>query len=197
MSGARWTPPSPRPRSGPRPRPRSAAPAACAPPTSWNSACPRCWAKSCARRASRCPNAIAEVREAVDFLRYYGAEVAPRFRQRQPSPARPGRLHQPLELPARDLHRAGGGGAGGGQPGARQARRGNAAHRRPCGGDPARSRRARRRRPIAARRGRGGRGARRRAAHGGRPLHRLDRRRPPDPAPARPAASVSTAGPFR
>ena len=44
--------------------------------------------------------------------------------------ARPGRLHQPLELPARDLHRPGRRGARRRQPGARQAGRADAADRR-------------------------------------------------------------------
>lgn len=43
-------------------------------------------------------NAIAEVREAVDFLHYY-AGGARRFRQRQPPSAGPSGLHQPVELP--------------------------------------------------------------------------------------------------
>jgi RHH-type proline utilization regulon transcriptional repressor/proline dehydrogenase/delta 1-pyrroline-5-carboxylate dehydrogenase len=54
----------------------------------------------------------AELREAVDFLRYYAAE---RKRPRRPAPgARRLRLHQPVELSAGDLHRPDRGGAGAG-----------------------------------------------------------------------------------
>ncbi len=49
---------------------------------------------------------------------------------RLPCPARPRRLHQSLELSARDLYRPGRRGARGGQFGDRQARRGDAADRR-------------------------------------------------------------------
>ena len=52
---------------------------------------------------------------------------AGRVHQRHASAARAGRLHQPLELPARHLHGPGRGGARGRQPGARQAGGGNAA----------------------------------------------------------------------
>ena len=58
-------------------------------------------------------NAVAEVREAVDFLRYYAARGGADVQPRLPCPARPRRLHQPVELSARDLHR----------PGRRRARR--------------------------------------------------------------------------
>jgi RHH-type proline utilization regulon transcriptional repressor/proline dehydrogenase/delta 1-pyrroline-5-carboxylate dehydrogenase len=66
---------------------------------------------------------VAEVREAVDFLRYY----ADRARARPGPDAGPRRvrLHQPLELPAGHLHRPGGGRAGGRQrwPPSRPSRR--------------------------------------------------------------------------
>ena len=48
----------------------------------------------------------------------------------RPAPLGADRLHQPLELPARHLHRPDRGGAGGRQCRARQARRGDAADRR-------------------------------------------------------------------
>jgi len=48
-------------------------------------------------------NAIAEVREAVDFLRYYAVQARHRFHQRRPPPIGPGGLHQPVELPAGDF----------------------------------------------------------------------------------------------
>ena len=51
---------------------------------------------------------IAEVREAVDFCRYYAARSRAReFDDAPTRAARPGRLHQPVELPARHLHRPG------------------------------------------------------------------------------------------
>jgi RHH-type proline utilization regulon transcriptional repressor/proline dehydrogenase/delta 1-pyrroline-5-carboxylate dehydrogenase len=70
------------------------------------------------------PNAIAEVREAIDFLRYYAQRARATWRS---GAARPGGLHQPVEFPAGDLHRAARRRAGGGQSGAGQARRGNPA----------------------------------------------------------------------
>ena len=97
----------------------------------------------CVREAGKTvPDAIAEVREAVDFLRYYAARARADFGapQRLPGPtgetqravaARPRRvrLHQPVELPARDLHRPGRRGAGRRQRRDRQARRADAADR--------------------------------------------------------------------
>ena len=75
-------------------------------------------------------NAVAEVREAVDFLRYYAHEAARALGPRLLHPAWARHMHQPMEFPARDLHRAGRGGARGGQCGDRQACGGNTAHRR-------------------------------------------------------------------
>ena len=48
------------------------------------------------------PNAIAEVREAVDFLRYYAQQVQTGSKCR--SAARAGGLHQPLEFSAGDFY---------------------------------------------------------------------------------------------
>ena len=71
---------------------------------------------------------IAEVREAVDFLRYYAAEAdARRGRHRA---ARRHRLHLAVEFSAGDLHRPDRGRAGHRQYGARQAGRADAADRR-------------------------------------------------------------------
>ncbi len=80
-------------------------------------------------------NAIAEVREAVDFLRYYAGEARQPFERRAHRAARAGGLHQPVEFSAGDLHRPGRGGAGGGQCRAGQAGRGDAARSPPrrCG----------------------------------------------------------------
>ena len=50
-------------------------------------------------------NAIAEVREAVDFLRYYAVQARNDFSQRRPPPTGSGGVHQPVELPAGDLQR--------------------------------------------------------------------------------------------
>jgi RHH-type proline utilization regulon transcriptional repressor/proline dehydrogenase/delta 1-pyrroline-5-carboxylate dehydrogenase len=73
------------------------------------------------------PNAIAEIREAVDFLRYYAAQV----RGRRSAGARSGDLHQPMELPAGDLHRPGRSRAGRRQYRAGQAGRADPADRLP------------------------------------------------------------------
>ncbi len=115
--------------------------------------------------------------------------------------ARRHRVHQPVELPAGDLHGPGRGGAGRRQPGARQAGRGNAADRRRSRGAPARSRRSARRAATGARRRAHRRGAGRLAVETcRRDVHRLDRggahhcphacqapvtQRPPDPADRR------------
>ena len=77
------------------------------------------------------PNAVAEVREAVDFCRYYAAQIRGEFKQRDASGARPGGLHRALELPARDLRGRGQRGAGGGQSRAGQTGRADAADRGP------------------------------------------------------------------
>ena len=81
------------------------------------------------------PDAVAELREAVDFCRYYAARGRELFGapRQLPGPdrraqtalaARPRRvrLHQPVELPAGDLHRPDHRGAGRRQRGRRQAR---------------------------------------------------------------------------
>ena len=85
--------------------------------------------------------AQGDVREAVDYLRYYAAEARRLFAAPVALPGPTGerntltlhgrgavRLHLALELSARDFHRAGGGGAGRRQYGARQARRADADH---------------------------------------------------------------------
>ena len=131
-------------------------------------------------------NAVAEVREAVDFLRYYAPQARRDFDNATHAAARPGRLHQPVEFPARDLHRPGRRRAGRRQPGARQAGRADAADRRRRGATAARGRRAARRAAAAARPRRDGRRrAGRRSARRGRHLHRLDRGRAPAAASAR------------
>jgi len=68
-------------------------------------------------------DALSEVREATDFCRYYAprraahwcrsaCQVRPERRTSCIIAARRFRLHQPVEFPARDFPRAGGGGAG-------------------------------------------------------------------------------------
>ena len=133
---------------------------------------------------------VAEVREAVDFLRYYAAEA--RKRRSRHRGARRHRLHLAVEFSAGDLHRPGRGGAGHRQRGGRQAGRADAADRRARGRAAARGRRAGGRAAAAAgRRAVGRRAADRRSAHRRRLLHRLDRRRQADrarswPRPPRP-----------
>ena len=85
-------------------------------------------------------DALSEVREAVDYCRYYAAEarralVTGRCRDRPAnrttalSRARRVRLHQPVEFSAGDFLRASHGGAGGRQCGGGEARRADAAGR--------------------------------------------------------------------
>ena len=145
---------------------------------------------------------IAEVREAVDFLRYYADPRPRRFRRPGRTAGPDGgaqrdlaawprrlRLHQPLELPAGDLHRPGGRRAGRGQCRAGQARRTDPDHGGPRRAIAARGRHPRRRSPPAARRRRGGGcGAGRGLAHRRRRLHRRHRYRAhhqPGAGPAR------------
>ena len=93
------------------------------------------------------------------------------------SSARPGGLHQPVEFPARDLHRPGRRRARRGQSGARQAGRADAADRR-RGGAPAARRPACRRRALQLLPGRGetvGAALVADARVAGRDVHRLDR----------------------
>ena len=148
----------------------------------------------CARPARPLANGIAEVREAVDFLRYYARAGARASSQRHARAARPGRLHQPVELPAGDLHRPGRGRARRRQRGARQAGRADAADRRRgrarcctrpacratrCSSCPARGE------TVGARAGR-------RPAHRRRAVHRLDRGRAADQPAARRDATRRT-----
>ena len=96
----------------------------------------------CVREAGKTlVDAVAELREAVDFLRYYAAEARargaargaarPDRREQRARAARPRRVRrdQPLELPARDLHRADRRGACGRQCRGRQARAADPADR--------------------------------------------------------------------
>jgi RHH-type proline utilization regulon transcriptional repressor/proline dehydrogenase/delta 1-pyrroline-5-carboxylate dehydrogenase len=74
------------------------------------------------------PNAIAEIREAVDFLRYYAEEAR---EARRSARAGCGDVHQPVELPAGHLHGPGRRGAGRRQRGAGQAGRADPLDRAP------------------------------------------------------------------
>ena len=109
-----------------------------------------------ARPARPCADAIAEVREAADFCRYYADLAERQFaapetlrgpvgETNQLEPARPRRLrlHQPLELPAGHLHRPDRRRAGRRQRRARQARRTDPADRRRGGAAVPRGRRSR------------------------------------------------------
>ena len=112
-------------------------------------------AAACARRARRCPTrsprcarrstsaATTRARGRADF----GAPHAlpgPTGEANSLAARRPRRvrLHQPVELPARDLHRPGHRGAGGGQRGGREAGGADAAHRGARGRAAPRGRRA-------------------------------------------------------
>ena len=89
----------------------------------------------CVREGGRSiPDSISEVREAVDFLRYYAERAQADFaaglqlpgpdrREQRAAAARPRRLrlHQSVEFSARHLHRPGRGRAGRGQCRDRQA----------------------------------------------------------------------------
>ena len=128
---ARRAPPTRR-RAGQRRRRRRARRCSSAPPTCWRPTCRALLALLVREAGKTCANAVAEVREAVDFLRYY-ARAGARATSTTPRivPLGPGGLHQPVELPARDLHRPGRRGARRRQSGARQARRADAADRAP------------------------------------------------------------------
>ncbi len=108
-------------------------------------------------------NALGDVREAIDFLRYYAGEARRLFVGPVALPGPTGetntltlrgrgavRLHLAVEFPARDLHRPGGRRAGGRQCRARQAGRADADHRLPGDEAAARGRRAARRAAPAA-----------------------------------------------
>ena len=93
---------------------------------------------------------VAEVREAVDFLRYYAAEAA--NAETGTRSARRHRLHFAVEFSARHLHRPDRGGTRHRQFGHRQAGRADAADRLPRRRTAARGRRAGRCHPASARR---------------------------------------------
>ncbi len=131
---------------------------------------------------------VAEVREAVDFCRYYATEARHRFTpQALPGPTGESNrlsLHgrgvfaciSPWNFPAGDLHRPGRCRPRCRQHGCRQAGRADAARRAPDGRNPARGGRAGRCAGARDRHGRDDRrAARRRSAHRGRGIHRLGR----------------------
>ena len=139
-------------------------------------------------------DALAEIREAVDFCRYYagqcrllfGQDIAlpgPNRGEQHAATARSGRLrvHRALELSARDLHRPGGGRAGRRQRCRREAGRADTAGRASRHRTDARGRGSGRCPAPAAgqrRRGRAGAGGRRPDRR--RRLHGIDRNRPGD-----------------
>ncbi len=146
-------------------------------------------------------NALGDVREAIDFLRYYAMEARRLFSGSGFAQGADGRdqhhraagpravcLHQPVEFSAGDLHGPGGSGAGRRQSGARQAGRADADRRVPRHAAAARGRRAAGRAASAAGRRRRRRGAGEGSARGGRRLHGLERDRLGDPERARRAA---------
>ena len=146
-------------------------------------------ARCVAETGKTVPDSLAEVREAVDLLRYYAAQcervLARATRLPGPTGERneleligPRRvlLHQPVEFPARDLHGAGRRGARGGQHRDREA--GRAGHaRRGARRRAARAGRHSGRRAAvpARRRPNARRGAARRPARRGRRVHGLRR----------------------
>ena len=135
-------------------------------------------------------DALSEVREAVDYCRYYAAE-ARRALAPQPMPGPTGesqraalsrprrvRLHQPVEFPAGDFSRPGHRRARRRQCRGGEARRADAADRRRSRAPAAPGRRAGERAASRAGRRQGRRGAGGRSARRRRCLHRLDRSRP-------------------
>ncbi len=125
-----------------------------------------------------CANSVGEVREAVDFLRYYAAQARAELAGAGPAATGAGRLHQSVEFSARDLHRTGGRGARGRQQRACEARRADAADRGPGRGAAACGRRARGRAAVPSRPRRGGwRPSCRRCSRARRDVHRINRRR--------------------
>jgi RHH-type proline utilization regulon transcriptional repressor/proline dehydrogenase/delta 1-pyrroline-5-carboxylate dehydrogenase len=68
-----------------------------------------CWVRELVRPA----NAIAEVREAVDFLRYYAGAGAYHFSNDSHRPLGSCGVYQPVELPLAIFSGPGGGGLGG------------------------------------------------------------------------------------
>ena len=124
------------------------------------------------------PDALSEVREAVDYLRYYALRTRADFAGPMPLPGPAGerneidiararrlRLHLAVEFPAGDLHRPDRRGARRRQCGHRQARRADAADRRRRGAAAARGGDPRRGPPSAAGDRRGGRRARSSPTH--------------------------------
>ena len=185
----------PRSRPGTRSAARARASCSTAPPTFTRSMREEFFSL-CIREAGKTLlDAVLEVREAVDFLRYYasrGAAPVQPGRCRCPGPTGEQnelRLHgrgvfaciSPVEFPAGDLHRPGRGAAGRRQCRHRQAGRADAADRRARGRADAPGGHPEGRRPAGARRRQG----RRRTLtahplHRRRRLHRLDRDRAHD-----------------
>jgi RHH-type proline utilization regulon transcriptional repressor/proline dehydrogenase/delta 1-pyrroline-5-carboxylate dehydrogenase len=108
--------PWPRNRPGTARRPPAAPRSLNTPPNCWKQRMPE-YIALCVKEAGKTlPDGVAEVREAVDFLRYYAAQARAQFgaperaarpdrRIQRAAAARPRRvrLHQPVELPAGDL----------------------------------------------------------------------------------------------
>jgi RHH-type transcriptional regulator, proline utilization regulon repressor / proline dehydrogenase / delta 1-pyrroline-5-carboxylate dehydrogenase len=87
------------------PRPRNAPPSSTAPPTSTRQNFGRIFAILAREAGKNQLDAVGELREAVDFLRYYAARITPQMRPRGGSPAsRPGTFRwrsSPARSPAR------------------------------------------------------------------------------------------------
>ena len=196
-----WRMPMPRPWM-PRSAPRSPRSPTGTPPAA-NSA-PRCWSvrrnssrstaaafvARCVREAGKTlPDAIGEVREAVDFLRYYAVRARRDFSHETALPGPTGERNllrlrgkgvfaciSPWNFPLAIYTGPGGRSARGRQQRGGEASRADAADRGLCHGSAAAGRRAARR--LAVRAGRGRRGGRRadpRSASRRRGVHRLHR----------------------
>jgi RHH-type proline utilization regulon transcriptional repressor/proline dehydrogenase/delta 1-pyrroline-5-carboxylate dehydrogenase len=80
-----------------------------------------------ARSRQKRSNAIAEVREAVDFLRYYAQQASATALAAPSTPAGRRGVHQPLEFSVGHFRGPGFGRAGGREPGSGQTSRTNPA----------------------------------------------------------------------
>ena len=134
-------------------RSASARHASSAPPTSSRPSARRCVALAVREAGKTLPNAIGEVREAVDFLPLLRRAQA-RAELRPPARtccARPGRLHPPWNFPLAIFTGEVAAALAAGNAGAGQARRADAADRRRGRAAAASRRRARRRRSSSSR----------------------------------------------
>ena len=93
-STRRWPTPSPRNRPGTPCRPPAGPRSSNTPPICSNSGAPSSSRSACAKPARRCPAAIAEVREAADFCRYYAAMARKLFAHPEDMPGPTGESNE-------------------------------------------------------------------------------------------------------